>query len=398
MLNLKNSSYLILLYPDPEESPPSGCPPMTGEPGPPGPPGLPGQDGVDGEPGEQGPQGERGERGEQGIQGERGEPGERGPIGEPGLNGEQGIEGPRGPQGYDGPQGEQGVPGPPGYGEPGRDGEPGPPGPPGPPGQDGISAPPLNLQLGIRHYYTEEEEGYKSWVELLLNGEVIAIDGDPVPMANIDVQIQGSISIPTCDPDIPPIQDIYGGNGLLGLQSQINAISRKLDAMTEIMCNLQGNDVAVMASDGDALTHTGTVWRLRFVTLDNFPIRSHNSTYWDIQIPDAIDVPNPDSFWNDYLDGIRWVRGKEWARMDLEGIRQPVTFFVNSESDGDNIFNSLLTLTNRTERARSYSLMRQGNRKREPITQELRLHRAFKIIEDLTSPTGVSISECYKPS
>ncbi|NXC79092.1 CO7A1 protein, partial [Cercotrichas coryphoeus] len=137
-------------------------PPGLSIPGPPGPKGEQGDRGVAGLTGRSGPKGDPGEPGEKGEpgragspgqiglrgkEGERGEKGDEGTPGEAGLPGKPGDRGPRGLPGYRGPPGEKGDLGDPG--PEGRNGSPGAPGSKGDRGDPLLSAPQVDVGLGV---------------------------------------------------------------------------------------------------------------------------------------------------------------------------------------------------------------------------------------------------------
>ena len=150
------------------------------------------------------------------------------------------------------------------------------------------------------------------------------------------------------------------------IQSRINQNS---------FCDLELEDpdvVSIVASDKVLGKANGKFLVLHMVTLNNYPKRSRNSTYWQIQIPKAKDEYN----WNDDFKPLTWHRGNLYAELYFQSIRDPASgYFLNKES-ADAWFDSILNLTDAIELNRKYH-ERKFKQPRDITEQITRPYRAF---------------------
>lgn len=422
---------------------PPGCGPIVGAPGPQGPPGPTGPAGPPGPQGPVGPQGPNGDKGEKGDKGEEGEKGDPGPQGEPGpggINGERGPRGEQGPAGSEGLQGPQGPPGEPGVapddykdfkdefdefkkktneridaledrvkvledkvveledeldelkGSFGGGGSGG--------GGGGEDFPPeeedeIKGEIQLKECYKPgEEEEVPVGGGGLDDSGVLPLPGSPSPEPDDGSEESDEIILR----NVGVI--LYGGKGLRGIESMIKALDLKLDQIHLDLCKALEEDticdVPVLASDGDLANFKGTVLVLRCVTLDNYPKRKRESSYWDIRVPSPNDLTSSDNYFQSYLEPIRWNRGSWWVRMKLQGIKQPISCFVKDQASGDTFMDALLGLTSAEQEWRAYSFTSEGERFASAEV-EVRVHRAYLITPSDSSDSGAETITCYAP-
>ena len=111
------------------------------------------------------------------------------------------------------------------------------------------------------------------------------------------------------------------------IQSRINnaAICKIEDAEP-------GEVVAIVASDKVLDRATGKLLVLHLVTFENYPKRSRNSTYWQVQIPQAKQTYD----WDEDFKDLVWNRGNLYCEMYFDGIKDPVSGFF-ADKDAANI-------------------------------------------------------------
>ncbi len=129
--------------------------------------------------------------------------------------------------------------------------------------------------------------------------------------------------------------------------------------------------VSIVASDKVLGKHQGKNLVLHLVTFENYPKRNANSTYWQQQIPD----PKDEYDWNIDFKDLVWQRGNLYCELYFNGIKDPVSGWFAGKGAADSWFDSILKLTNATERNRKYHEQKTSTR---TITSNLvRPYRAF---------------------
>ena len=109
--------------------------------------------------------------------------------------------------------------------------------------------------------------------------------------------------------------------------------------------------VSIVASDKVIAKASGKFLVLHFVTFDNYPKRSRNSTYWQVQIPAAKDEYE----WSTDFETLKWNRGNCYAELRFLEFKNPVSGFFADKNAADEYFDAVLNLTTATEKNRVYS-------------------------------------------
>lgn len=123
----------------------------------------------------------------------------------------------------------------------------------------------------------------------------------------------------------------------------------------QLLCRTAENNqdvVSIVASDKVIPHVRGAVLILHFVTLDNYPKRSRNSSYRPVQIPAARKpIPNqPAPYkWDEDFKDLYWIQGNQYAELRFEENYKPVSGWFESETAANEYFDKVLTLTTATE-------------------------------------------------
>lgn len=149
--------------------------------------------------------------------------------------------------------------------------------------------------------------------------------------------------------------------------------AEQTQALTTICETLkeQQDVVSIVASDKVLGRYQGKTLVLHLVTFENYPTRSKNSTYWQVQIPSARETYD----WNDDFLNLIWNRGNLYAEMYFDDIKDPVSGFFADKTSADSWFDSILSLTTAIERNRKYH--EQQNISRNIAANVTRPYRAF---------------------
>lgn len=129
--------------------------------------------------------------------------------------------------------------------------------------------------------------------------------------------------------------------------------------------------VSIVASPKYVTNIKGKILVLHFVTLDNYPKRSANSSYRPIQIPAA----KKGYDWCEDFFNLRWLSGNQYGEMKLAGYRAKVSGWFASVDAGNEYFNAVLNLTTASEVNRSFP--RHSNPRTSIVPTTWRPYRAF---------------------
>lgn len=161
-----------------------------------------------------------------------------------------------------------------------------------------------------------------------------------------------------------------------------------------LLCNISDREpddvVSIVASDKVIPNATGKFLVLHFVTLDNYPKRSRNSTYYPIQIPAAKDTYDWDIDFRDLI----WERGNQYAELRFEQFKNPVSGFFRDKEAAYAYFNAVLNLTTATEKNRV--VPQHENPQTAVIERTTRPYRAF--ISSVNSDGRVVCHVKYVPT
>lgn len=147
--------------------------------------------------------------------------------------------------------------------------------------------------------------------------------------------------------------------------------------------------VSIVASPKYITNVEGKVLILHFVTLDNYPKRAKNSSYYQIQIPAAKEEYN----WQADFESLRIQRGNQYAEMRFEDYKAAVSAWFESVEAANNYFNAVLNLTTATEKNRVFP--QHSNPQTNIQIQETRPYRAFiKSVNELGQAVCHAV---YKP-
>lgn len=121
----------------------------------------------------------------------------------------------------------------------------------------------------------------------------------------------------------------------------------------QITCNNNQLDVvSIIANDKVVNRVSSTQLILHFVTLNNYPKRSRNSSYRPVQIPGARkpteDEPEPYK-WSEDFEDFYWIQGNQYAELRFEENYAPVSGWFESEEAANIYFAKVLTLTTATK-------------------------------------------------
>lgn len=141
--------------------------------------------------------------------------------------------------------------------------------------------------------------------------------------------------------------------------------------------------IVITASEKDIARVKDKLLVLHLVTLDNYPDRQRNSSYWSVQIP----APLAEYTWEQHFENLRWQRGNLYAQMNLEGYKTTVSGWFESENAANNWFDAVLGLTTAVEENRIISLHKTP--KTNIAVQTTRPYRAF-----ITDTDGNGNSVC----
>lgn len=129
--------------------------------------------------------------------------------------------------------------------------------------------------------------------------------------------------------------------------------------------------VSIVASDKVIARASGKFLVLHFVTFDNYPKRSRNSTYWQVQIPAAKD----EYVWSNDFEPLLWQRGNCYAELRFVEFKNPVSGFFKDKTAADQYFDAVLDLTTASEKNRVYS--EHKTPQTAIIQRQTRPYRAF---------------------
>jgi hypothetical protein len=205
------------------------------------------------------------------------------------------------------------------------------------------------------------------------------------------------VLIPLEDPII-----ISGDSYYTYVKASLEHLGNKIKQVNSDVCNTVCSssesdaveNVAVSAMDRDLINTKENLWRLQFIDSTVWPKRSSKDSAWEIQIPRPIEVTNPETFFKEVLEPIRWKRGNIFGRMKLEEINQPLSGFFEDEAAMDFVFDAFLTLTTAKQEWRTYTTTTSGKRKYNVQQKETRVYRAYKII---WRGEFAETEECYRP-
>ena len=154
----------------------------------------------------------------------------------------------------------------------------------------------------------------------------------------------------------------------------------------QTLCNIGDapDVVSIVASDNVLDRHQGKTLVLHLVTFDNYPKRQRNSSYWQQQIPE----PLGSYVWEDNFKSLVWNRGNLYCELYFEDIKDPVSGWFFDKDAADSWFNSILELTNATERNRKYHEQKTPRRNITP-----NLVRPYRAFITSISDTGQAICE-----
>jgi hypothetical protein len=149
-------------------------------------------------------------------------------------------------------------------------------------------------------------------------------------------------------------------------------ILKNQKTIQEDLCELDtgGDVVSLLASDKFAPRVSSKVVVLHFVRLNDYPKRT-SGTYWQAQIPLAKNSYD----WQNDFQSLRWYRGNVYAELRFVEPVNPVSGFFENETRANQYFDAVLNLTNATEDNRIITL---HDNPKTNITQEItRPYRAF---------------------
>lgn len=129
------------------------------------------------------------------------------------------------------------------------------------------------------------------------------------------------------------------------IQSRINR-----EAICEIEIPETPDTVTIVASEKELHRVEGKQLIIQFVTLNNYPKRSRDSSYRPIQIPAAKETYD----WVTNFEDLRWQQGNQYAELVLEGWKHGVSGWFANVDAADAFFDAVLNLTTAIEVNRLY--------------------------------------------
>ncbi|MEY2832276.1 MAG: hypothetical protein RLZZ574_1534, partial [Cyanobacteriota bacterium] len=139
----------------------------------------------------------------------------------------------------------------------------------------------------------------------------------------------------------------------------------------KLQCESTNEVVSIVASDQVIAYAKGKLLVLHFVQLDNYPKRARGSTYWQVQIPAALD----EYVWKDDFEDLRFERGNKYAELHFNEFKTRVSGFFASEAAANDYFDKVLDLTTATEKNRVFS--KHKTPQTSVVQQVTRPYRAF---------------------
>ena len=179
---------------------------------------------------------------------------------------------------------------------------------------------------------------------------------------------------PTGDQEATFTDTNYTGIGLLGLQEQLKIINQNLAAIYGDLCGLSTEPqdvVAIVASDKDLHRVKTKVLIVQFVLLDVYPKRSNTDSLWQVQIPAAKDSYD----WTTNFNNLRRIHGNQYAELHFNEPYVPVSGWFRDAAAANAFFNTILPLTNATEKNRKLPI--HSNPEMNIAVFETRPYRAF---------------------
>lgn len=129
--------------------------------------------------------------------------------------------------------------------------------------------------------------------------------------------------------------------------------------------------VSVVASPKYVTNIEGKVLVLHFVTLGNYPKRTVNSSYRQIQIPGAKEQYD----WCENFFNLRWLSGNQYGEMQLFGYQAKVSGWFADVTAGNQYFDAVLGLTTGTQVNRIFP--KHSNPRTSIVNTIWRPYRAF---------------------
>ena len=141
-------------------------------------------------------------------------------------------------------------------------------------------------------------------------------------------------------------------NWIIPILSDFALIQGKIN--NKAICDIEIPDdpevVSIVASDKVVKRSDGKILVLHFVTPANYPKRSRNSSYWQVQIPAALDEYD----WCEHFETLKFDRGNCYAELKFKQFSNPVSGFFRDKDAADAYFDAVLGLTTATEKNRVY--------------------------------------------
>lgn len=190
----------------------------------------------------------------------------------------------------------------------------------------------------------------------------------------------------------------YSGNGLLGIQEQINKVANQIEDVKTIIC-----DGVTVIGDGDNDNNDGCfvlrpddnyaelkVERQLVIQFGrNYP--KVTGSIWDIHIPNPID----DLDWCKHLDDLVWRRGSVVGRGYFENSAIYTGGYFETEDIAFDFINKIALLSKNELTNGRPRITKHGSPKQQPVIQTIRAVRA--VIATLDDEGNTVDTVCYKP-
>ena len=239
------------------------------------------------------------------------------------------------------------------------------------------------LIINLENNLTNQLTNIANAVVIDINGE---IDSEFECVEEPDNQNPGQVNKVA---QFQPVE--YAGLGLVGLHQFLTIANTNLTSIYEGICveNEPTEVVSLVAADRFVTQASGKILVLHFVTFDNYPKRSRDSSYRQVQIPS----PKETFIWEEDFENLRWWQGNQYAELRFNENYVPVSGWFKDEEQANAYFDAVLELTTATESNRV--IPKHSNPKTSIPEQETRPYRAF--IESINAEGRAVCEVKYTP-
>ena len=216
--------------------------------------------------------------------------------------------------------------------------------------------------------------------------EVCDIGSSPLPLSF--PEISGQVEYFDCDGSTQAI--LYSGNGLQGLNKQIEALTNVVKVGVKAACDSS----AVVVMPDARFEQFNPTGQLQITLGTHYP--TQNGSLWHIYLPNPIDTLN----WCDHFDRLTMTKGNIYARLEWANSKIPTGAYFETEEEAYLVLRYLALLSDATptlnEAGQPKVLIQKGNSSKRNIP--VRTIRAVRAAASQFGADGeVANVKCYVP-